>query len=89
MSARSVSPLVRWSTNHRLTELSCAIVLFSGWVISQPDAHQQRGQDGQRGDQLDRRSAPSERPVGGEKRPVAGMRRIVPYVVRSALHRKG
>ena len=88
MSARSVSPLVRWSTNHRLTEFSCAIVLLSGWVISQPTTTS----TAVRTASVTSSSTtvrPSERPVGGEKRPVADMRRIVPYARAAPLHLKG
>ena len=61
-SATSVSPLVRWSTNHRLTAFSCAIVLLSGWVISQPDRHEDGEQDRERDEQQE--DGPAERPAG-------------------------
>ncbi len=87
-SARLVKPLVRWSANHRLTALSCAIALFRGWVISQPTPTS-TPVDTARVTTSSTTVLPSERSVGGENRLGADMRRIVPYAVPAALHRKG
>ncbi len=88
MSATSVSPLVRSPANHRLIAFSWAIVVLSGWVISQPTATSTPVSTASVTIRLTT-VLPSGRSVGGENRRVAGMRRIVPYAARVALHRKG
>ena len=73
MFPRSVRPLVRWSTNHRLTAFSCAIASLNGCVITQPTITRTSTSTA---NVTSNRAAvrASDRSVGGEKRrPVGDM----------------